>query len=62
VLTKNENILKASVVDENLPARSPERKTEADVLEIFIRINAQGTPLSRSDLIFSILKLRWKGT
>jgi len=60
VLTKNENLLKASVIDENLPSDSPERKSEADVLEIFVRINRQGTPLSRSDLIFSILKLRWK--
>lgn len=60
VLTKNENLLKASVIDENLPSDSPERKSEADVLEIFVRINRQGSPLSRSDLIFSILKLRWK--
>lgn len=60
VLTKNENLLKASVIDENLPSASPDRKSEADVLEIFVRINRQGTPLSRSDLIFSILKLRWK--
>jgi hypothetical protein len=60
VLTKNENLLKASVIDENLPSDSPERKSEADVLEIFVRINRQGMLLSRSDLIFSILKLRWK--
>jgi hypothetical protein len=60
VLTKNENLLKASVIDENLPPDSPERKSEADVLEIFVRINRQGMQLSRSDLIFSILKLRWK--
>lgn len=60
VLTKNENLLKASVIDENLPSDSPERKSEADVLEIFVRINRQGMQLSRSDLIFSILKLRWK--
>ena len=60
VLTKNENLLKASTIDENLPSDSPERKSEADVLEIFVRINRQGTALSRSDLIFSILKLRWK--
>ena len=38
VLTKNENLLKASVIDENLPSDSPERKSEADVLEIFVRI------------------------
>lgn len=60
VLTRNENLLKASVIDENLPLDSPERKSEADVLEIFVRINRQGMQLSRSDLIFSILKLRWK--
>lgn len=60
VMTKNENLLKASVIDENLPSNSPERKSEADVLEIFVRINSKGMQLSRSDLIFSILKLRWK--
>ena len=36
--------MRASVIDENLPAESPDRKSEADVLEIFIRINRQGTP------------------
>jgi hypothetical protein len=60
VMTKDENILKASVIDENRPPDSPERKSEADVLEIFVRINRQGMPLSRSDLIFSMLKLNWK--
>lgn len=60
VLTKDENILRASVIDENKPSESPERKTESDVLEIFVRINRQGMPLSRSDLIFSMLKLNWK--
>jgi hypothetical protein len=60
MLFRNENLLKASVIDENLPSNSPERKSELDVLEIFIRINTEGTRLSRSDLIFSMLKLRWK--
>ena len=58
--TKNESILKLSTIDANLPAESPARKTETDVLEIFVRINTQGTALSRSDLIFSMLKLNWK--
>jgi hypothetical protein len=35
-------------------------ETEADVLEVFVRINTQGTPLKRSDLVFSLLKLNWK--
>jgi len=30
------------------------------VLEIFVRVNREGTPLSRSDLIFSMLKLNWR--
>lgn len=60
VLMKSENILKTLVIDENLPSRSPSRKSEADILEIFVRINREGTPLNRSDLIFSMLKLNWK--
>lgn len=60
VLAKDDNILKTSVIDENRPPDNPERKSEADVLEIFVRINVQGTQLSRSDLIFSMLKLNWK--
>jgi hypothetical protein len=60
VLVKDENILKTSTIDENRPSNSPERKSESDVLEIFVRVNRQGTPLSRSDLIFSMLKLNWK--
>jgi len=60
VLTRGENIVKVTTIDENLPGDSPERQTDADVLEIFVRINREGTPLSRSDLIFSMLKLNWK--
>jgi 5-methylcytosine-specific restriction endonuclease McrA len=60
VMTKDDNILATSVVDENLPSDNPERKSESDVLEIFVRINRQGTPLNRSDLIFSMLKLNWR--
>lgn len=60
VLMKDQNILKASVIDENRAPTSNERQTESDVLEIFVRINRQGTSLSRSDLIFSMLKLNWR--
>jgi len=60
VFTVDENILKATTLDENKTRDSPDRKTESDVLEAFVRINRQGTPLSRSDLIFSMLKLDWK--
>jgi hypothetical protein len=54
------HIITASVLDENKPKDSPDRKSESDVLEAFVRINTQGTKLSRSDLIFSMLKLNWK--
>jgi len=60
VFTRQESILKLATLDENLPAESPYRKSETDVLEVFVRINRQGTALSRSDLIFSMLKLNWK--
>ncbi len=59
-LMRDDNVLRVSTIDESLPIDSPSRKTEADVLEIFVRINREGTPLSRSDLIFSMLKLNWK--
>lgn len=59
-LSRDDNILKVSTIDENEPAESPYRKGEAEVLEIFVRINREGTPLTRSDLIFSMLKLNWK--
>lgn len=60
VLTKDRNILRVSTIDDGLPPENPGRKSEADVLEVFVRINREGTPLSRSDLIFSMLKLNWK--
>lgn len=60
VLSRNTNILKVSVIDEDLPSDSTHRKRQSEVLEIFVRINREGTPLSRSDLTFSMLKLHWK--
>lgn len=59
-LTKNENILKVSIIDENLPEKSQDRKSESDVLEIFVRTNTAGMELTRSDLVFSMLKLNWR--
>lgn len=59
-LSKDTNVLKVSVVDEGLAANSRSRKSEADVLEIFVRVNTEGTQLKKSDLVFSMLKLNWK--
>lgn len=57
---ENSNILKWTVIDEGLPRSSKQRKSESDILEAFVRINREGVPLSRSDLIFSMLKLKWR--
>lgn len=59
-ITNDPNILKISTMDEDKPRDSQDRKSESDILEAFVRINRQGIPLSRSDLIFSMLKLNWK--
>ncbi|MCF6347787.1 MAG: DUF262 domain-containing protein [Flavobacteriaceae bacterium] len=59
-ITNDPNVLKVSTIDENKPKDSQDRKTESDILEAFVRINRQGITLSRSDLIFSMLKLNWK--
>jgi 5-methylcytosine-specific restriction endonuclease McrA len=60
MLTKDTSVLKLSVIDANLSRDSKERKTDMDVLEIFVRVNTGGTRLDRWDLIFSMLKLNWK--
>ncbi len=59
-LTNDTNMLKVSTIDEDKPCDSNNRKTESDILEVFVRINRQGITLNRSDLIFSMLKLNWR--
>lgn len=58
-LSVNEELLKTQTVDSNLPADDEKRKSAFDILEIFVRINTQGMPLRRSDLIVSMLRLYW---
>ncbi len=60
VLTKDENVLKVTTLDEGEPPDSRRRLTESDILEAFVRVNVEGTKLNRSDLIFSMLKLSWR--
>lgn len=38
---------------------NPELYTEDDIVEIFIRANSGGTPLGKSDLLFSLLTSSW---
>ena len=52
--------MRETIIDKNLSASSKSRKSDYDVLEIFVRVNTLNTRLSRSDLIFSMLKLNWK--
>lgn len=53
-------MLKYSTLDENKPSTARDRKKPSDILEVFVRVNREGTRLSKSDLIFSMLKLNWK--
>jgi len=39
---------------------NPELYTEDDIVEIFIRANSGGTPLGKSDLLFSLLTSSWE--
>ncbi len=59
-LQENQHVLKYSTLDENKPSTARDRKTASDILEVFVRVNREGTRLSKSDLIFSMLKLNWK--
>ena len=59
-------IVKIFQTDENIIYQeidsidNPERYNEDDVVEIFIRANSGGTPLSKSDLLFSLLASSWE--
>ncbi len=55
VFCTQENIL-YQVIDS---IDKPESYTENDVVEIFIRANSGGTPLNKSDLMFSLLVSSW---
>ncbi len=60
-----ELVRKVFCTDENIVYQEvdsidrPEAYTEDDVVEIFIRANSGGTPLGKSDLLFSLLISSW---
>lgn len=56
VFCTQENIL-YQVVDQ---VDRPETYREDDIVEIFIRANSGGTPLAKSDLLFSLLTTSWE--
>jgi len=47
-------------VDLNRGGLHPDLYDLNDVVEIFIRANSGGTPLSKSDLMFSLLTVKWE--
>ncbi|WP_438040180.1 GmrSD restriction endonuclease domain-containing protein [Sorangium sp. So ce128] len=51
-------LVPAEVVDEDAPDAASAKSID-DILEIFVRVNSGGTRLTRSDLMFSLLKSRW---
>ncbi len=59
------NIIKIFVSEENAiyqlvdDVGNPDLYTEEDIVEIFIRANSGGTPLGKSDLLFSLLSSSW---
>ncbi len=55
---ENENIITYIELDS---VDNPEQYTLNDIVEIFIRANSGGTPLSKSDLMFSLLTTKWEG-
>ena len=57
---QDETILRESTLDSNKAPDAKDRKTIFDILEIFVRVNTEGTRLTRSDLLFSMLKLNWE--
>jgi uncharacterized protein with ParB-like and HNH nuclease domain len=55
-LFTDENVITYQMADS---IDKPELYTDDDIVEIFIRANSGGTPLSKSDLLFSLLMVEW---
>ena len=54
------DLVPVETIDESAPDVDSAR-TINDILDIFVRVNTGGTKLSRSDLMFSLLKTKWPG-
>lgn len=52
------DLVPVEIIDEEAPNKDSARSID-EILEIFVRVNTGGTRLSRSDLMFSLLKTRW---
>lgn len=52
------DIVPLETVDEDI-VNARQARTIDEILEIFVRVNSGGTRLSRSDLMFSLIKSKW---
>jgi len=52
------DIVPLETVDEHI-VNEKQARTIDEILEIFVRVNSGGTRLSRSDLMFSLIKSKW---
>ena len=55
------DLVPVETIDENAPDAAAARTID-EILDIFVRVNTGGTKLSRSDLMFSLLKTKWPNT
>lgn len=54
------DLVPLETIDEGASNESQARSIN-EILEMFVRVNSGGTRLSRSDLMFSLIKTRWAG-
>jgi len=52
------DLVPVETIDESAPDMASARTID-EILDIFVRVNTGGTKLSRSDLMFSLLKTKW---
>ena len=55
-----ERLKNALISDKRLSYYEEKEEDYEKVFDIFVRVNSGGTPLSKSDLLFSFIKLKWK--
>lgn len=61
VIESNIERLKNALISERRISYYDENEEDYNrVFDIFVRVNSGGTPLSKSDLLFSFIKLKWK--
>jgi hypothetical protein len=60
VSTNVENFYRALISDKKITYFPEKEEKPERVFDIFVRVNSGGTQLSKSDLLFSFIKLKWK--